>query len=47
MTPICYPDCHRRDIVKHGRTAAGKQHYCCRNAAFKQQSFILYFRYQG
>ncbi|WP_449405491.1 IS1/IS1595 family N-terminal zinc-binding domain-containing protein [Leptolyngbya boryana] len=29
MTPICCPDCHSRDIVKHGHTAAGKQHYCC------------------
>ncbi|WP_431191186.1 IS1/IS1595 family N-terminal zinc-binding domain-containing protein [Leptolyngbya boryana] len=47
MTPICCLDCHSRDIAKHGRTTAGKQRYCCRNAACKQRSSILHLSYQG
>lgn len=31
LEPICCPDCDRSDVVKHGRSAAGKQRYCCRN----------------
>jgi insertion element IS1 protein InsB len=27
IEPICCPDCHSTDIVKHGRTTAGKQRY--------------------
>lgn len=45
--PIHYPDCHSIDVVKHGRSAAGKQRYCCRNSICSRRSFILNFSYQG
>lgn len=47
VEPICCTDCHSIGIVKHGRTAAGKQRYCCRNAACERRSFILHFSYRG
>ena len=47
VEPIGCPDCHSTDIVKHGRTAGGKQRYCCRNPACERRSFILHFSYRG
>ena len=47
LEPICCPDCRSSDVVKHGRSAAGKQRYCCRNCACSRQSFILNFSYRG
>lgn len=46
LEPICCPDCDRSDVVKHGRSAAGKQRYCCRNCACSRRSFILNFSYR-
>lgn len=47
LEPICCPDCYSIDVVKHGRSAAGKQRYCCRNSACSRRSFIINFSYRG
>jgi len=47
LEPIYCPDCHSIDVVKHGRSAAGKQRYCCRNWDCSRRSFILNFSYRG
>ena len=47
LKPIYCPDCRSSDVVKHGRSAAGKQRYCCRNCACSRRSFILNFSYRG
>ena len=47
LEPIHCPDCHSIDVVKHGRSAAGKQRYCCRNSTCPRRSFILNFSYRG
>jgi transposase-like protein len=47
VEPIGCPDCQSTDVVKHGLSAAGKQRYCCRNAACARKSFILHFSYRG
>ena len=47
LEPIFCPDCDSSDVVKHGRSAAGKQRYCCRNGACSRRSFILNFSYRG
>ncbi|MBW4527943.1 MAG: hypothetical protein KME18_22650 [Phormidium tanganyikae FI6-MK23] len=41
------PDCQSIDVVKHGRSAAGKQLYRCRNLECVGRSFILNFSYRG
>jgi transposase-like protein len=47
LEPIQCPDCHSIDVVKHGRSAAGKQRYCCRNSDCPRRSFIIDFSYRG
>jgi insertion element IS1 protein InsB len=47
LEPIQCPDCQSVDVVKHGRSAAGKQRYCCRNWECSRRSFILNFSYRG
>jgi transposase-like protein len=47
LEPINCPDCHSIDVVKYGRSAAGKQRYCCRNSTCPRRSFILNFSYRG
>lgn len=47
LEPIHCPDCHSIDVVKHSRSAAGKQRYCCRNSQYPRRSFILNFSYRG
>lgn len=47
LEPIHCPDCQSINVVKHGRTAAGKQRYCCRNSDCWRRSFILNFSYRG
>jgi transposase-like protein len=33
--------------VKHGRSAAGKQRYCCRKQDCQRRSFIQNYSYRG
>ncbi len=47
LEPVHCPDCQSSDVVKHGRSAAGKQRYCCRNSGCSRRSFILNFSYRG
>lgn len=47
VEPIECPDCQSVDVVKHGRSAAGKQRYCCRNWDCPKRAFILNFSYRG
>lgn len=47
LEPIHCRDCQSVDVVKHGRSAAGKQRYCCRNSDCSRRSFILNFSYRG
>ena len=47
LEPVHCPDCQSSNVVKHGRSAAGKQRYCCRNSDCSRRSFILNFSYQG
>lgn len=47
LEPIRCPNCNRTNVVKNGRSAAGKQRYCCRNRECYRRSFILNFTYRG
>jgi transposase-like protein len=47
LEPLCCPKCHTTDVVKHGKSAEGKQRYRCRNAECSRASFILNYRYRG
>lgn len=47
VEPICCPVCQCTDVVKHGKTDAGKQRYKCRNQACPRHSFILQYSYRG
>ncbi len=47
VEPICCPVCHSTDVVKHGKTDAGKQRYKCRNSECCRHSFILKYSYRG
>ena len=41
LEPVHCPTCHETQIVKHGKSAAGKQRYKCCNSNCTRQSFIL------
>ena len=47
LEPVHCPECNSINIVKHGKSAAGKQRYCCRNLDGERRSFILEFSYRG
>lgn len=47
LEPIHCPECESTDVVKHGRSAAGKQRYGCRNQNCSRRSLILNFSYRG
>jgi len=47
LEPVHRPDCNETQIVKHGKSAAGKQRYKCCNSDCSRQSFILNYTYQG
>ena len=47
VEPICCPVCQSTDVVKHGKTDAGKQRYKCRNRDCSRHSFILKYSYRG
>ena len=47
VEPICCPVCQSSDVVKHGKTDAGKQRYKCRNQDCPRHSFILKYSYRG
>ena len=47
VSPIHCLECESTNVIKQGRSAAGKQRYCCRNPECSRQSFILNFSYRG
>lgn len=47
LEPVHCPTCDNTNIVKHGKTAEGKQRYKCRNPQCKRHSFVLEYSYRG
>jgi transposase-like protein len=47
LEPVHCPTCQETQIVKHGKSAAGKQRYKCCNPDCIRKSFILNYTYQG
>ncbi len=47
LEPVKCPTCQSTDIVKHGKTAEGKQRYKCRNSECHRHSFVLEYSYRG
>lgn len=47
LEPICCPRCQTTDVVKHGKSAEGKQRYRCRNTECSRASFIRDYTYRG
>lgn len=47
VEPIGCPNCQSIDIVKHGKTEAGKQRYKCCDPECTRHSFILEYSYRG
>jgi transposase-like protein len=47
LEPIHCPDCDGVDVIKHGKSAAGKQRYRCQNRECNRSSFIRAYSYQG
>jgi transposase-like protein len=47
LEPIVCPDCGSADIVRHGRSSAGKSRYKCRNRKCPRSTFIRSYTYRG
>lgn len=47
LSPLHCPTCHSTDVVKHGKTADGKQRFLCRNPDCAQQTFLTTYVYKG
>jgi transposase-like protein len=47
LEPVLCPDCGSDDVVKHGRSGAGKQRYKCRNPECNRSPFIRDYAYRG
>ena len=47
LVPMHCPTCHSTDVVKHGKTADGKQRLFCRNPDGAQQTFLTTYIYKG
>lgn len=47
LEPVQCPSCSSTNIVKHGKTAEGKQRYKCRNSQCTRHSFVLEYSYRG
>lgn len=47
VEPVLCPHCGGNDVVKHGRTAEGKQRYKCRHQACPRSTFIRQYAYRG
>ena len=44
---ITCPYCQSDNIIKHGKTKANKQRYCCQNEDCEIKTFILDYTYNG
>lgn len=47
LIAVTCPDCHSKDVVKHGKSPEGKQRYCCRNNECLRRTFLLDYSYEG
>jgi insertion element IS1 protein InsB len=47
LEPVLCPECGSNDVVKHGRSQAGKQRYQCRNSECQRSPFIQAYAYRG
>lgn len=47
LEPVLCPDCGSNDIVRHGRSSAGKPRYKCRNQDCQRSTFISSYTYRG
>ncbi|MDV2996830.1 MAG: hypothetical protein N4J56_006535 [Chroococcidiopsis sp. SAG 2025] len=47
LEPVRCPDCNQTHIVKHGKSAEGKQRYRCRNSECSRHNFILNYSYRA
>lgn len=45
--PVGCPHCHSTEVVKHGKSAVGKQRYRCQNADCPYRTFVLNQTYPG
>lgn len=47
LEPVLCPECGSNDIVRHGRSSAGKPRYKCRNQDCQRSTFIRSYTYRG
>lgn len=47
LEPVLCPDCNSDDVVKHGRSGAGKQRYKCRKRECRRSTFIRAYGDRG
>ena len=47
LIAVTCPDCHSTDVVKHGKSARGKQRYRCRNNECLRRTFMRDYSYEG
>ena len=47
LEPIHCPSCDSINVVKNGKSDAGKQRYRCRNSECHRSSFIRNYSYRG
>nr|WP_068820133.1 IS1-like element transposase [Phormidesmis priestleyi] len=47
LEPVKCLTCDSINIIKHGKTAEGKQRYKCRNSECTRHSFVLEYSYRG
>ena len=45
--PVECPQCHSTEVVKHGKSAVGKQRYRCQNSNCPYRTFVLTQTYPG
>ena len=47
LEPVLCPDCSSDDIVRQGRSSAGKPRYKCRNQECQRSTFVRNYSYRG
>ncbi len=47
LEPVLCPACQTTNVVKHGKSAEGKQRYKCRNSECYRSTFVQQYSYRG
>lgn len=47
LEPLHCPTCNGIEIIKHGKSAVGKQRYCCQNPKCEKKTFIRDYSYEA